>query len=101
MEETSNMEEERVREVKPGPGGRGMRGQPHPKVKNPGKVFRRIMGYVMKYYKIQMILVIVCIFVSVIANVQGTMFTKTLIDSYITPLKEQHEIGRASCRERV
>ncbi|MDD4526066.1 MAG: ABC transporter ATP-binding protein [Lachnospiraceae bacterium] len=89
------MAEEKVREVKPGPGGRGMRGQPHPKVKNPGKVFRRIMGYVLKYYKIQMILVTVCIFVSVIANVQGTMFTKTLIDSYITPLKEQHDAGSA------
>ena len=94
-EEISNMAEEKVREVKPGPGGRGMRGQPHPKVKNPGKVFRRIMGYVLKYYKIQMILVTVCIFVSVIANVQGTMFTKTLIDSYITPLKEQHDAGSA------
>ncbi len=31
-------------------------------------------------------MVVVCIFVSVLANVQGTLFTKTLIDSYILPL---------------
>ena len=33
----------------------------------------------------------VCIFVSVIANVQGTMFMKNLIDLYIMPL-----IGQSS-----
>ena len=31
-------------------------------------------------------IVVICIFVSVLANVQGTMFMKTLIDQYITPL---------------
>ena len=79
------MAEEKVREVKgPGPGGR--RGGPRPKVKNPMKLFSRIMGYIFKYYSVQMILVVVCIFVSVIANVQGTLFTRTLIDSYIQPM---------------
>ena len=32
------------------------------------------------------IIVVICIFVSVLANVQGTMFTKNLIDDYIVPL---------------
>jgi len=32
------------------------------------------------------VIVVICIFVSVLANVQGTMFMKTLIDQYITPL---------------
>ena len=52
------MAEEKVREVKgPGPGGR--RGGPRPKVKNPMKLFSRIMGYIFKYYSVQMILVVV------------------------------------------
>ena len=78
-------EEEKVREVK-GPGPRGQRGAPRPKIKNPMKLFGRIMRYIFQYYSIQMILVIVCIVVSVLANVQGTLFTKTLIDQYIQPL---------------
>lgn len=78
------MAEEKVREVVPGP--RGQRGMPRPKVKNPGKLFIRIMSYVMKYYKLHMIAVVICIIVSVFASLQGTMFTKTLIDSYILPM---------------
>lgn len=69
-----------------GPGGRGMRGRPRPKVENPGLLFRRIMKYVFKYYGVQMVIVCVCIVLTVLANVQGTMFTRTLIDSYITPM---------------
>ena len=57
-----------------------------PQVKNPGKLFKRLMGYVLKTYKIQYAIVIVCIFISVIASVQGTLFMQTLIDDYITPL---------------
>ncbi len=67
-----------------GPGGRGMRG-PRPKIKNPGKLFLRVMKYVFKDYAIHYILVLLFIFVSVFANIQGTLFTKTLIDDYITP----------------
>jgi ATP-binding cassette subfamily B protein len=44
------------------------------------------MGYVLKNYTFHILLVIVCIFISVLANVRGTLFTKTLIDSYITPM---------------
>ena len=65
--------------------GRGPKG-PRPKVDQPGKLLKRLMQYVLKNYGIQCILVLICIFVSVLANVQGTLFTKTLIDSYITPL---------------
>lgn len=66
-------------------GGRGPKG-PRPKVDHPWKLLGRVLGYVTKRYKIQIVLVVVCIFVSVLANLQGTMFMKTLIDSYITPL---------------
>ena len=40
----------------------------------------------MQYYKINAIVAIVCIVVSVLANVQGTLFMQTLIDSYIMPM---------------
>ena len=68
-----------------GPGGpRG----PKPKIKNPGKLFARLMGFIFKKYLPACIIVVICIFVSVLANVQGTMFTKNLIDDYIVPLLE-------------
>ncbi|MCI8373256.1 MAG: ABC transporter ATP-binding protein [Lachnospiraceae bacterium] len=75
---------ENVREFKGGPGARG-RG-PKPKLKNPGKLFMRLLRYITKRYKIHLFLVVLCIFGSVLANVQGTLFTKTLIDQYITPM---------------
>ena len=61
---------------------RGMKSQ----VKNPGKIFARIMKYVLKNYTPHCIVAVVSIFISVLANVQGTLFTKTLIDSYILPM---------------
>lgn len=67
------------------PGPRGPRGS-KPKIKNPGKLFARLMGFIFKKYLPACIIVVICIFVSVLANVQGTMFTKNLIDDYIVPL---------------
>ncbi len=68
----------------PGP-GHHMRG-PKPKIENPGKLFKRLMGDVLKNYAPHVIIVVVCIFVGVLANIQGTLFTQTLIDEYIMPL---------------
>lgn len=67
----------------PGPGRqpRGMKSQ----VKNPGELFLRLMKYVLKDYKFHCISVVVLIIVSVLCNVQGTMFMKNLIDEYIIP----------------
>ena len=71
----------------PGPmGGRRRQMGERPKVKNPGKILGRILGYTFKNYKIHMIIVFICIIVSVLANVQGTLFIQSLIDDYITPL---------------
>ena len=98
------MAEERVREVRMGRRGQ-MRGGPRPKVENPGLLLKRILGYVFKYYGVQMIIVLICIVLSVVANVQGTMFTRTLIDDYITPMIGQadpdygpllHAMGRVA-----
>ena len=85
---------EKVKEVGNGP--RGMRGRPRPKVENPGKILRRIMSYVFEYYGARIAMVAVCIVVSVLANVQGTMFTRTLIDAYITPMVAQVKAGQAN-----
>ncbi|WP_026652063.1 ABC transporter ATP-binding protein [Butyrivibrio proteoclasticus] len=71
--------------VNAGPRG-GRRGMPRPKVENPGKLFSRIMGYVFKFYPVHMITVVICIFVTVFASLQGTLFTKSLINTYIQPM---------------
>ncbi len=64
---------------------------PKPKLNNPGKSFKRLFGIILEKYKFQYILVIILIIISVFSNVRGTMFIKTLIDSYITPmLKEKN-----------
>ena len=67
----------------PGP-NRAPRGM-KPQVKNPGELFLRLMKYVLKDYKFHCISVVILIVISVLCNVQGTMFMKNLIDEYITP----------------
>lgn len=69
----------------PGPGMR--RGMPKGKrIENPGKVFKRLMKYVARNYAPHLVLTAVLILISVLANVQGTMFIQRLIDDYITPM---------------
>ena len=68
-----------------GPGGRGGHG-PRPNVKNPGKLFMRLLSYIMKNYAVHCVIVVICIFITVLASVQGTWFMQTLIDGYILPL---------------
>ncbi|MDO4473971.1 MAG: ABC transporter ATP-binding protein [Eubacteriales bacterium] len=60
---------------------RGMK----PNVKNPGKLFKRMMAYIFRNYKVHFFVVVILIFVGVLANVQGTLFMQKLIDDYITP----------------
>ena len=69
-----------------GPGRGGAAFRSGPMVENPGKMLKRLLAYIVKNYRIHIILVVIGIVVSVLANVQGTMFTKTLIDQYILPL---------------
>ena len=57
-----------------------------PKPKDACKTFKRLLGYVFDKYLFHCILVVICILISVFANVQGTLFTKTLIDAYILPM---------------
>lgn len=73
-----------------GPGGRGSHG-PRPNVKNPGKLFMRLLSYIMKNYAVHCVIVVICIFITVLASVQGTWFMQTLIDGYILPLMKQSD----------
>lgn len=89
----------------PGGPGRGMRG-PRPKIEHPGRLMKRVLGYTFKDYGIQWVIVILCIFATVFASLQGTLFMRTLIDDYIVPLTKQdipdfsdlaRAIGRVAC----
>ena len=67
-------------------GPRGGRGRPRPKLEHPFRIFGRVMKFVGRKYWLHLIVVAVAIVVSVLAMVQGTLFTRTLIDEYIIPL---------------
>lgn len=71
-----------------GPGSRRVPRGMKPQVENPGKIFKRLMKYVFDMYGGRMIIVFICIIISVVANLQGTMFMQVLIDDYIKPMVE-------------
>lgn len=78
---------EQNRNAKPAKGMRGrVPGGQKPSVENPGKVLKRLMDYVMRHYRIHVIVVVLSILTSVVCNAQGTMFMQSLIDDYIVPL---------------
>lgn len=62
------------------------RGQMRPVKKVKKGTFTRVVKYMFQDYMPQMILVVACIFISVFCTLQGTLFQKTLIDSYILPM---------------
>ena len=56
--------------------------------KNPVDVMKRVIAYVLKNYKGSVLIVIICIIVSALATLCGTLFMQTLIDDYILPMVE-------------
>ncbi|MBR3762162.1 MAG: ABC transporter ATP-binding protein [Lachnospiraceae bacterium] len=69
----------------PGHGPRGM--GPKPKLEGKmGDIIKRVMTQVLKEYKIHLVIVAVCILGAALASVRGTLFIRTLVDDYITPL---------------
>ncbi len=60
---------------------------PMPKVEK--STVKRLLNYVFSRYKARFFVVLICILVSAIVNVAGSMFIKILIDNYITPLLTQ------------
>lgn len=63
-------------------GPRGMRAG----TKEPGKLFTRLMSYIFKNYGLACVVVVICILITALSSIQGTMFMQTLIDDYIIPL---------------
>lgn len=58
-----------------------------PKVtKNTLKTAKRLLGYVTGTYKIQFILVLICILISSVASISVSLSLKFLLDDYIIPL---------------
>ena len=53
---------------------------------NRSHTVKRLLGYVSQDYRGRFLLVLLCIMVSAIASVAGSLFLKTLIDDYIEPL---------------
>ena len=50
------------------------------------KTAKRLISYVTKGHKKQLLFVMICILLSSIVGVVGSLFLKTVIDDYITPL---------------
>ena len=57
-----------------------------PRPKMDFKMLGRVMGYIFKYYKIQMAIVFVCIILNTLASVGGNLYLQVLIDDHIVPL---------------
>lgn len=47
--------------------------------------FKRLLGYILRNYKLQVVAVVALILISALANIAGTLFMKNLIDNYIVP----------------
>ncbi len=56
------------------------------KPKNAKSTIKRLLSYVLKRHKITFFFVVICILVSAMAAVAGSLFLQVLIDDYITPL---------------
>lgn len=70
----------------------GMRNRnfgPKPNVKNPSKIFKRVLAIILKKYWFQCLIVLIGIIGSTFATVLGTMFMQRLIDDYILPMTKE------------
>ena len=54
-----------------------------------GSTVWRLFGLIFKNYKYRFVIVLVCIVVTALTTLASSLFTKTLIDDYITPLLSQ------------
>ena len=66
--------------------GRRMAVRPDMSAKEIGSTLKRVLGYMLTGYRFSFAVVVVCIIVSAVATLMGTLFMRTLIDDYITPL---------------
>ena len=69
-----------------GPGPRGRMQGPRPKVKNPGKLLKRLFAIVLRSYAPHCILVLLCIACNAYVMVRSALFLERLMDDYIVPM---------------
>ena len=65
--------------------GPGRRGAPMPamSLKGQGKLLSRVLKFIMKNYGAHFVVVLLCIFATAWCTLQGTLFTRELIDVHI------------------
>ena len=59
------------------------------KVENPGQLLKRVLAIVFKNYWLHYLIVLACIAIAAFTNLRGTLFMRSLIDDYITPMLSQ------------
>ena len=69
-----------------GPAGRAMHATERPK--NTCKTMRRTMAFILNHYKWHCLAVVICIVLTVLAQLNGTLFLQKLYDSYLSPMLE-------------
>ena len=57
-----------------------------PEVSMATSLIKRVVQYMLHYYKIPFLIVVLCIMITAVATVVGSTFPQTLIDDYITPM---------------
>ena len=55
-------------------------------LKNGASSLARLLKYMIKVNKLSMLFVVICIFISAFAQMQGMVFIQSLVDDYITPM---------------
>ena len=55
-------------------------------LKNGASSLVRLLKYMIKVNKLSMLFVVICIFISAFAQMQGMVFIQSLVDDYITPM---------------
>ena len=70
--------------------GPGRRGAPMPamSLKGQGKLLSRVLKFIMKNYGAHFVVVLLCIFATAWCTLQGTLFTRELIDVHIKGIME-------------
>ena len=65
--------------------GPGRHGAPRPpmSLKGQGKLLMRVLKFIMQNYGLRFLIVLGCILVTALCTLQGTLFTKELIDVHI------------------
>ncbi len=66
-----------------GPGHRRGAAMPAMSLKGQGKLLARVLKFIMQNYGVHFIVVLVCILITALCTLQGTLFTEELIDVYI------------------